>query len=122
MTNDPSTHTLRIVEMTRNLLAVTTLLLAAGCSSYDNSAAGNLTVTVTTLGTPDPNGYSLAVTGQAARPMASTDTTTYQNLPIGDYTVTLSGVEIGCTVTDGATRSVYQTVGNKFVIFGVNCP
>ncbi len=108
--------------MTRTLLAFSALLFVAGCNTYDNSAVGNLTVTVTTLGTPDPNGYSLAVTGQAARPMASTDTTTYQNLPIGDYTVTLSGVEIGCTVTDGATRSVYQTVGNKFVIFGVNCP
>ena len=108
--------------MTRTLFAVAALLLTAGCSTYDNSAVGNLTVTVTTLGTPDPNGYSLAVTGQAARPMASTDTTTYQNLPIGDYVVTLSGAESGCTVTDGATRPIYQTVGNKFVIFGVNCP
>ena len=108
--------------MTRTLLAFSALLFVAGCSTYDNSAVGNLTVTVTTVGTPDPNGYSLAVTGQAARSLTSTDTTTYQNLPIGDYTVTLSGVEIGCTVTDGATRSVYQTVGNKFVIFGVNCP
>jgi len=108
--------------MTRNLLAIATLLLAAGCSSYDNSAVGNMIVTVTTLGTPDTNGYSLAVTGQAARPMASTDTTTYQNLPIGDYVVTLSGAESGCTVLDGATRPIYQTVGNKFVNFAVNCP
>lgn len=108
--------------MTRTLFAVAALLFAAGCSSYDNSATGNMTVTVTTNGTPDPNGYSLAVTGQAARPMASTDTTTYENLPIGDYTVTLSGAEIGCTVTDGATRAVYQTVGTKFVAFQVNCP
>ena len=107
--------------MTRNLLTLAALLLAAGCSTAPNEAVGNLTVTVTTVGTPDTNGYSLAVTGQAARPMASTDTTTYQNLPIGDYVVTLSGAEIGCTVFDGATRAVYQTVGNKFVIFGVTC-
>ena len=108
--------------MNRSLFAVAALLIAAGCSTAPNEAVGNLTVTVTTNGTPDPNGYSLAVTGRATRALTSTDTTTYENLPIGDYVLTLSGAEVGCTVTDGATRAVYQTVGNKFVDFQVTCP
>ena len=108
--------------MTRKTLFSAALFLACGCSTAPNEAVGNLTVTVTTVGTPDPNGYSLAVTGQAARLLTSTDTTTYENLPIGDYVVTLGGAEVGCTVTDGATRPVYQTVGNKFVDFQVTCP
>jgi len=109
--------------MTRAHLAVAALIVAAGCSSYDSSAAdGNMIVTVTTLGTPDPNGYSLAVSGQAARPLTSTDTTTYFNLPIGNYTVTLHGAEVGCTVADDSTRVIYQTVGNKSVGFQVTCP
>ena len=108
--------------MTRPFFAVAALLLAAGCSSYDNSATGNMIVIVTTNGTPDPNGYSLAVTGQAARPLASTDTTAYENLPIGDYTVTLHGTEVGCNVVNDSVRAVYQTVGNKSVDFQVTCP
>lgn len=108
--------------MTRKILFGAALLFAVACSTDTNSATGNMTVTVTTNGTPDPNGYSLAVTGQVARALASTDTTTYENLPIGDYTVTLSGAEVGCSITDGPTRAVYQTVGNKFVDFQVTCP
>lgn len=109
--------------MTRSLFAIAALLLAAGCSSYDNSGAeGNMIVIVTTAGTADPNGYSLAVSGQSARPLASTDTTEYFNLPIGDYTVTLHGAEVGCTVVDDSTRTVYQTVGDKHVDYVVNCP
>jgi hypothetical protein len=109
--------------MPRTLMTLAALCLAAGCSSYDSSSAeGNMIVTVTTNGTPDPNGYSLAVTGQAARPLTSTDTTEYFNLPIGDYTVILHGAEIGCTVVDDSVRAVYQTVGNKFVDYLVTCP
>ena len=108
--------------MTRPFFAVAALLLAAGCSSYDNSATGNMIVIVTTNGTPDPNGYSLAVTDQAARQLTSTDTTTYVDLPIRDYTVVLHGAEVGCTVLDDSVRAVYQTVGNKSVNYQVNCP
>jgi hypothetical protein len=109
--------------MTRRFLHFAVLILAMGCSSYDNnSAVGNMTVTVTTTGTPDPNGYTLAVSGQASQPMNSTDTTTYGNLPIGDYTLILHGAEIGCTVVDDSVRTIYQTVGNKFVDYLVTCP
>ena len=108
--------------MTRSMIAVVALLVAAGCSTTPNEAVGNMIVTVTTNGTPDPNGYSLAVTGQAARPLTSTDTTTYQSLSIGDYTVTLHGAEVGCTVLDDSVRAVYQTVGNKSVDYQVTCP
>ena len=109
--------------MKRVFFAVAALIVAAGCNSYDSSSAeGNLLVIVTTIGTPDPNGYSLAVTGQAARPLASTDTTEYFNLPIGDYTVVLHGAEAGCTVMNDSTRAVYQSIGTKEVDYAVNCP
>jgi hypothetical protein len=109
--------------MTRNILALAALIAAVGCSGNDPDAAtGDMIVNVTTTGTPDPNGYTLAVSGQASQPMNSTDTTTYGNLPIGDYTLILHGAEIGCTVVDDSVRTIYQTVGNKFVNYLVTCP
>jgi hypothetical protein len=113
----------RKIDMTRNIFVLTALIVAVGCSGNDPGAAtGDMIVTVTTTGTPDPNGYTLAVSGQTSQPMNSTDTTAFNNLPIGDYTVILHGAEIGCTVVDDSVRAVYQTVGNKFVNYLVTCP
>lgn len=110
--------------MPRALFFSVALVCSLGCSDYgpNNEAVGNLTVVTTTVGTPDPDGFTLAVTGQAPRAMAANDTTVYLDLPIGDYTVTLGDVDGGCTVTDGAARNVYQTIGNKSVAYQVACP
>lgn len=109
--------------MTRQLLFGTALLLAVGCGdNADDEAVGDMFITTTTIGTPDPDGYALAVTGQPTFTMTATDTVVYAGLPIGDYTVALTDVEGGCAVTDGASRNIYQTVGTKFVNFQITCP
>lgn len=106
--------------------ATTLLLLGAGlygCSDATNDeAVGNLAVRVTTTGTPDPDGYVLSVEGQPDRVIASTDTTYYNGLPIGNYSVTLADEEAGCTILDGATRDKYVAIGNNTVVYSVTCP
>lgn len=77
---------------------------------------------VSTTGTPDPDGYTLAVEGQPDRAMASNDTTFYNGLPFGDYDVTLDGVESGCTVNGGATQTKFVAVGYNRLVYTVNCP
>lgn len=109
--------------MNRRLLIALACLASAACADNSNDeAVGNLQVRVATSGTPDPNGYTLSVTGQPDRAMASTDTTYYNALPIGDYSVTLAGAEIGCTVQDGATKPKYVAIGNNELAFSVTCP
>ena len=107
----------------RPLLLLATLALAS-CSDYSSNsdAVGNLTVLVVTAGTPDPDGYTVDVTGQTQRMLSSTDTTYYLSLPIDDYTVTLGEVEAGCTVTDGAVRHEYVNIGANEVQYNVTCP
>ena len=111
--------------MNRRLLLALALGSLATVACADNSndeAVGNLEVRVTTSGTADPNGYTLTVEGEPSRPMASTDTTFFFNLPIGDYSVTLDGAEIGCTVVDGATKAKYVAIGSNSLVFSVTCP
>ncbi len=109
--------------MNRRLLIALACLASAACADNSNDeAVGNLQVRVATSGTPDPNGYTLSVTGQPDRAMASTDTTFYYGLPIGDYNVTLDGEEIGCTIQDGATKAKYVAIGNNTLVFVVTCP
>ncbi|HWA40024.1 MAG TPA: hypothetical protein VG712_00330 [Gemmatimonadales bacterium] len=105
------------------LFALACLAASAACADNSNDeAVGTLEVRVTTNGTPDPDGYTLSVSGQADRAMASTDTTWYVGLPIDDYSVTLGDVEIGCTVQDGATKSKYVAIGSNTLVFSVDCP
>ena len=109
--------------MNRRLLLALACLAALACADNSNDeAVGNLEVRVTTTGTADPNGYTLSLDGQTDRAMASTDTTYYLGIPIGDYTVTLAGAEIGCTVQNGATKAKYVAIGNNTLLFVVNCP
>ena len=111
--------------MTRRLLLALALGALASTACADNSndeAVGNLEVRVITIGTPDPDGYVLAVEGQTDRAMTSTDTTFYFNLPIGTYDVTLSDIEAGCTVSGGATKAKYVAIGANVVADSVSCP
>ncbi|HWA41370.1 MAG TPA: hypothetical protein VG712_07155 [Gemmatimonadales bacterium] len=109
--------------MTRSLLLTVACLVAAACADNSNDeAVGNLEVRVTTTGTPDPDGYTLSVTGQPDRNVAATDTTWYLGLPIDDYSVTLGDVEGGCVVQDGATKPKYVAIGSNSLVFSVDCP
>jgi hypothetical protein len=110
--------------MPRTLILGALLLGALGCTDYgpNDEATGNMIVIATTLGTPDPDGYTIDVTGQTQQMMTATDTAVFINLNIGNYTVALGDVEGGCNVTDGASRDVYQTVGQKTVVYQIVCP
>lgn len=105
------------------LLALACLAATAACADNSNDeAVGGLEVSVTTTGTPDPDGYTLSVTDQPDRNVAATDTTWYTGLPIGDYSVTLGDVEGSCTVQDGATKAKYVAIGGNTLAFFVDCP
>ena len=109
--------------MHRAIVLTAALLFAAGCSSYDpGEALGDLIIVTNTSGPADPDGYNITVEGEPGRALASNDTTRFNGLPIGDYTLTLAGVEPGCTVTDGAVRSVYIPIGVKTIDFFIVCP
>ena len=106
----------------RLLLAVI-LLATASCSSSDTTdAIGDLIVITHLTGTPDPNGYTVSLTGHGSMAIGVTDTVTFGAIPIGDYTVALTDVAVGCTVTDGASQPVYVSVGTKNFDFTVTCP
>lgn len=111
--------------MSRVLLLAPALLFTIACSSDGDNpdAVGDLTVAVVSSGTPDADGYTLDVSGQAQRSLAVDDTTLYTALPIDDYTVTLGDVEGGCVVADDAVRQRYVAVGpSNRVEYFVTCP
>ena len=109
--------------MNHRVLFALACLAGAACTDHsDADAVGTLEVRVATTGTPDANGYTLSVEGQPDRAMASTDTTFYNNLPFGDYGVTLAGAEAGCTVAGGATVTKFVAVGYNRLEFDVTCP
>lgn len=98
-------------------------LTAAACAKYGSGdAQGDLVVITASTGTPDPDGFELHVTGRDSVAMADNDTTRFNGMPIGDYTVALTGVFAGCTVAGGASQSVYVPVGVKKFEFDVTCP
>lgn len=97
-------------------------LAIAGCDPYGgDNALGNLRIIVSTTGSVDADGYTLTVGGETPRAMASTDTTNFVGLPIGDYEVTLDDVEPGCSVTNGNPQTVYVPYGSKTLGLFVSC-
>ena len=103
-------------------LSLIALLAVASCDPYGgDNALGNLRVIVTTTGSIDSDGYTLTVEGETPRAMASTDTTTFVGLPIGDYEISLGDVEPGCSVTNGNPQNVYVPYGSKTLDLFVVC-
>src|SRR5207247_8811367 len=78
---------------------------------------GSLDVTVsTTGGTPDPDGYTVTVsgTGGASQHIATNGgRVTFDNLAAGDHTVTLSDLAANCSVTGGASKTVTVPAGSS---------
>src|SRR5205823_2730967 len=85
---------------------------------------GSVTVTTSTSGdTPDPDGYTVAVTGAASRHIDPNGTVTFANLATGDHTVTLSGIASNCSVSGGPSRPVTVSTGQTVIVtFTIDCP
>src|SRR5437868_6420378 len=85
---------------------------------------GSVTVTTSTSGgTPDPDGYTVAVTGAPSQHIDRNGTVTFADLAIGNHTVTLSGIASNCSVTGGASRTVTVATGPPVgVTFTIDCP
>src|SRR5207302_1261801 len=85
---------------------------------------GSVTVTTSTSGgTPDPDGYTVAVTGVASQHIDPNGNATFANLATGSHTVTLSGIASNCSVSGGTSRPVTVTTGPPVsVTFTIDCP
>jgi hypothetical protein len=85
---------------------------------------GTLTVTTNTSGTmPDPDGYTVTVSGVGSQPIGTNQTVTYENISAGSHTVTLSGIAANCTVAIGPTRTVNVPPGGvASTTFTISCP
>lgn len=84
---------------------------------------GDLTVTTTTNGpSPDPDGYTVTLDGNDSRPIANNGSVTFQGLPEGSHTVTLSGVATNCSVTGGPSQQATVTANSTVTAaFSVTC-
>jgi hypothetical protein len=101
-----------------------------GTASYSISCptppppTGNLTVTTnTTGGTPDPDGYTVSVSGGGSQPIDPDGSVTFSDLATGSHTVTLSGIASNCTVSGGTSRTVTVTEGGTASVgYSIDCP
>jgi len=79
--------------------------------------------TTTSGGTPDPNGYTVSVTGGGSQPIGNNGNVTFSNLTAGSHTVTLSGLAPNCTASGGTQRTVNVPAGGSTsASFSVSCP
>src|SRR2546429_4553259 len=90
------------------------------------AVTGSLTVnTSTSGGTPDPDGYTVTVSGGGgARQHINPDgSATFDGLATGSHTVTLSGIASNCTVSGGPSQSVTVRAGQTgSASFSIDCP
>ncbi len=85
---------------------------------------GDLTVnTSTSGGTPDPDGYTVSVTGGGSQSIGINGSVTFSGLAAGSHTVTLGGIASNCTVSGGTSQTVnVPTGGTGTASFSVSCP
>jgi len=84
---------------------------------------GSVRVTVATSGgSPDPDGYSLALDGGAAVSLSINGNHTFPDLAVGAHSVQLSGLAGNCSVSGDNPRSVSVSAGaTATVSFEVSC-
>ena len=94
------------------------LIAASGTST-----TGNLTATTSTSGSNlDPDGYAVAVDGGAPQAIGINGSVTFNTLPAGSHTVTLSGVASNCSVTSANPQTVsVPSGGTATAAFSVTC-
>jgi hypothetical protein len=86
-------------------------------------ATGGVSVSVATSGSsPDPDGYSVTVDGDAGRPIAANGNVAVPGLGAGNHLVGLGGVAANCTVEGDNPRTVDVIAGVVVPVeFSVDC-
>jgi hypothetical protein len=83
---------------------------------------GGVSVTTSTSGPPDPDGYSVTVDGDGGRPVGVDGTVAVSDLSVGDHLVGLAGVAANCTVAGANPRTVAVVAGDVVALhFSVEC-
>ena len=83
---------------------------------------GDLTVSTSTSGPDQPNGYTVSVTGGGSQTIGASGSVTFPGLATGSHTVTLSGVPSTCSVTGGTSQTVTVTAGGTATAaFTITC-
>jgi len=79
--------------------------------------------TSTTGGTPDPDGYTVSVSGGGSQSIGTDGSVTFSGLAAGSHTVSLSGIASNCTVSGGTSRTVnVPQGGTASVSYSIDCP
>lgn len=114
-------YTVRL-RLSDNAGAVDTATLDILVDPSSAPQVGALTVTTATSGADlDPDGYTVAVDGGAAQPIAINGTVTIGSLSAGSHTVALAGLASNCTTTNNP-RTVSVTAGATTTSsFAVSC-
>jgi hypothetical protein len=88
-----------------------------------SATSGTVRVSVTSSGTPpDPDGFTVTLDGNGAKPVTSGGSATFQNVSAGGHMVALSGVASNCSVADGAQRNITVSAGATTEVgFSVTC-
>ena len=92
-------------------------ILLLGCSGGSpTSPTGSLQIEVFTSGLyPDPDGYTVVVSGQPARELATGASLVLPSLSAGSYTMTISGLESNCSLRGSPTRDVEVSGGQRTI-------
>lgn len=88
-----------------------------------STPTGGIEVTTTTSGeSPDPDGYSIVLDGQAAQSIATSDLLTLPGVSAGTHTVRLTGLASNCAVAGENPRTVAVGTDTARTTFEISCP
>jgi len=100
--------------------ATTAISLSVACAPPP-AETGTLVIATATSG-EDPNGYRVSVDAGARQPIASAGSLTLSNVAVGEHSVRLFGMAIGCATADANPRRVAVTAGATVTVpFNVTC-
>ena len=87
-----------------------------------NPTTGSIRIVTISAGTPDLDGYAIAVDAAAPLPIQAAGEVTLPNIDPGPHTVTLSGLAPGCSISGDNPRPITVSAGaTAEVSFAVTC-
>ncbi len=92
--------------------------------AVDCPAPGSIEVATATAGTAiDSDGYTVVLDAMTTRSIGVSDIETFDNLPVGEHDIELTGVAGNCSVTGENPRTVAVVENDAIrVDFGIACP